>query len=98
MSPLPEHIAVIQDEDAVEMLALDTPPVLDGVLEYIEDNPCMALLGVYKLKSKPVTDLKPDYQIALWLGVSDSQGQLVNNFLAGHLSQVEYDELMNILD
>ena len=98
MSPLPEHIAVIQDEDAVEMLALDTPPVLDGVLEYIEDNPCMALLGVYKLKRKPATDLKPDSQIASWFDVSDSRGQLINNFLAAHLSQVEYDMLMNILD
>lgn len=97
MSPLPDTIALIQDEDNVNILALDTPPILDGVLEYIEDNPCKTLLGVYKLKCKPATDLRPDGQLASWLGVSDSRGQVVNNFLASHLSQVEYDELMNIL-
>lgn len=97
MSPLPGHIVLLQDEDSVDILALDTPPILDGVLEYIEDNPCMTLLGVYKLMRKPTITVIPDDQLASWLGVSDSRGRVVNNFLASHLSQVEYDELIEIL-
>ena len=47
-SPPPEFVALVQDEDLVDMLALSSPVDLDGVHAYITDRPCCKFLGVWQ--------------------------------------------------
>lgn len=48
LNPPPEYIALIRDEDVIDVLALDDPNKLDGVRCYVADNPCTSLLGVWR--------------------------------------------------
>ncbi len=42
-----EAVALVADEDSIEVLTLEDPDHLNGIHAYIDDTPCTRLLGVY---------------------------------------------------
>lgn len=89
LSPPPEFIALVQDDDQLDVLALDVPLNLDGVRAYVSDTPCCQLHGVWR---KYVSVHKP---------VPDSRWPLseeLHHQLLANLDQDTYDALVAELE
>lgn len=48
VQPQTEFIALVRDEDSIDVLAIDDPSDLDGVMTFIADEPCTELLGIWR--------------------------------------------------
>lgn len=89
LNPPPEFIALVRDDDVIDVLALDTPFDLDGVQTYVDDTPCCQLFGVWR---KYITVDTP---------VDDSKWPLsyeLHRQLAARLDQDTYDALVAELE
>lgn len=97
MNPCPRHIALVQDDDCIDILALDDPTKLAGVLAYLDDSPHAYLIGVWQNKPSTTKDPISDDRLANFLNVPNPQATKINNFLQMCLSQEDYDRLIEML-
>lgn len=93
-----EHIALVEDEDSVEVLAVEDVCKLDGVVAYVDDQPHNVLLGIWTRRhSANCVHPVSNERLAHLLSVSAARGTRINEHLQQHLGQVAYNTLIDLL-
>lgn len=92
----PKFVALIRDEDSIDVLAVDDPSKLDGVVAYIDDHPETELLGIW-IRRQPVTREASIDQLATCFATSQTNARQIGSHLKATISQEDYDKLIELL-
>lgn len=91
----PKFIALIRDEDCIDVLAVEDPAQLDGVLAYVDDEPCTDLLGIW-VRQQPVAQNQRRYQLQVdSIDADPTLMKVIQQML--DLSPTQFDKLIELL-